>query len=382
MRILLLGDYANDRLESMDLFVAALARELPARGLEVRVLRPPVVFGRLRRSGSGWGKWLGYLDKYLLFPGLLIAQTRGGARDRVVHICDHSNAIYTHCLARVPHLVTCHDLLAIRSARGEFAENPTSWTGRCYQRWILGGLRRAWRIASVSRATAEDVQRLAARPPGRDGVIANSLHFPYARMDAVTRASILTALDPRLLDGRYLLHVGGNQWYKNRRGAAQIFHQLRQRGAMRPALVFAGQEPAREVLEFLREQGWSEAVISVGRCSFEQLRALYSGAAALLFPSLAEGFGWPIIEAQACGCPVVTTAREPMSAVGGTAALLIEPSDPVAAAEALEKMLAESPEARAQRVEAGWQNAARYAPGRMADEYVLAYREVLADFRA
>lgn len=382
MRILLLGDYANDRLESMDLFVAALARELRARGLEVRVLRPPVVFGRLRRSGAGWGKWLGYLDKYLLFPWTLGAQTRSRARDLVVHICDHSSALYTHCLARVPHLVTCHDLLAIRSARGEFPENPTGWTGRCYQRWILGGLRRAWRIASVSRATAEDVQRLTARPAARDLVIPNSLHFSYTPMDAPARAHILAALDPRLLAERYLLHVGGNQWYKNRLGVARIFQQLRQRGAMRPALVFAGQEPAAEVAAFLRAHGLNDAVISLGRCSTEQLRALYSGAAALLFPSLAEGFGWPIIEAQACGCPVVTTAREPMSAVGGAAALTIDPANPIAAAEGLEKLLAEAPEARARRVQAGLQNAAQYAPGRMAGEYVRAYREALSAFPA
>ena len=55
----------------------------------------------------------------------------------------------------------------------------------------------------------------------------------------------------------------------------------------------------------------------------EDLRALYSAAAALLFPSWLEGFGWPVLEALACGCPVITTDREPMREVGGNAAVYV-----------------------------------------------------------
>jgi glycosyltransferase involved in cell wall biosynthesis len=64
----------------------------------------------------------------------------------------------------------------------------------------------------------------------------------------------------------------------------------------------------------------------------EQLRALYTGAPALLFPSLEEGFGWLILEAQACGCPVITIARPPMTEAAGGAAILINPEEVAGAA--------------------------------------------------
>ena len=69
----------------------------------------------------------------------------------------------------------------------------------------------------------------------------------------------------------------------------------------------------------------------------EDLRALYSTATALLFPSFQEGFGWPIIEAQACGCPVITSNRTPMTEVGENAAIYINPDSPEEAAREIAK---------------------------------------------
>jgi glycosyltransferase involved in cell wall biosynthesis len=70
---------------------------------------------------------------------------------------------------------------------------------------------------------------------------------------------------------------------------------------------------------------WREQLIVVNEPSHDLIEALYVSAQALLFPSLDEGFGWPIIEAQACGCPVITSDREPMRTIAGPAALLIDP---------------------------------------------------------
>ena len=74
--------------------------------------------------------------------------------------------------------------------------------------------------------------------------------------------------------------------------------------------------------------GLRDRVIELTNITNEDLRALYSKATALLFPSLREGFGWPIIEAQACGCPVFTSDRVPMTEVGGDAAIYLDPTDP------------------------------------------------------
>ena len=94
----------------------------------------------------------------------------------------------------------------------------------------------------------------------------------------------------------------------------------------------------------------------------------------LLFPSLLEGFGWPIIEAQACGCPVVTSDREPMNVLGGSAARCFDPLDAEAGVATLLGALRDAPALR----RAGLANAARYSAATMAARCVEVYRQVLA----
>ena len=83
------------------------------------------------------------------------------------------------------------------------------------------------------------------------------------------------------------------------------------------------EEPARRWLAGHPEA--AAACVWLPAVTGEQLRALYSAAAALLFPSWWEGFGWPVLEALACGCPVITTQRPPLTEVAGEAAVYVPP---------------------------------------------------------
>jgi glycosyltransferase involved in cell wall biosynthesis len=121
------------------------------------------------------------------------------------------------------------------------------------------------------------------------------------------------------------------------------------------------------------------------------LQALYSTAQLLLFPSLEEGFGWPIIEAQACGCPVVLADREPMNEVGGRAAAYfkLQRAEPGPLSEhsadgavtALMEILLESLHEREGRIERGLRNAAGFSTIRMVEEYIALYREIISGGR-
>jgi hypothetical protein len=82
----------------------------------------------------------------------------------LVHILDHSNAVYCFFLRSIKVVVTCNDLLAVRSALGEIPEHRTWFTGRLLQKWILAGLRYADRIACISEATKLDVLRISGKP--------------------------------------------------------------------------------------------------------------------------------------------------------------------------------------------------------------------------
>jgi glycosyltransferase involved in cell wall biosynthesis len=103
----------------------------------------------------------------------------------------------------------------------------------------------------------------------------------------------------------------------------------------------------------------------------ETLRALYSVARAFIFPSLAEGFGWPILEAQACGCPVVTTDREPMRQTAGEAAIY---ADPETWTEAAINVLEMDQTQRSALVAAGRANAKQHSVKRMVGSYIEFYR--------
>jgi glycosyltransferase involved in cell wall biosynthesis len=127
------------------------------------------------------------------------------------------------------------------------------------------------------------------------------------------------------------------------------------------------------MLAFRRSSLGDEAVLEAIDISDRDLRAFYTGALAFLFPSREEGFGWPILEAQACGCPVVTTNRGPMKEIAGDAAVLIDPGEPAEAAEKVARALANRDQLRAM----GFRNAARFTVDRAIDAYVEVYANAI-----
>jgi glycosyltransferase involved in cell wall biosynthesis len=375
-RILLVGNYRKDRSESMDRFAWCLEEEIGARGYEVEKLLPQPKFGGLLPSSGGLGKWLGYLDKFLVFPGALKKRC---AKADIVHICDQAGAIYTKYLSDKPHLLTCNDLLAIRSALGEFPQNPTRWTGRKYQWIILNGIRRATRITCISEATRQDLIRIAGVPAERVDVTSMGLNHPYHVMNADKGWGAIREFVPFLKTPfRFILHVGGNQWYKNRLGVLKIYNEFKKQSLSDAKLVLIGQPLSAELASFIDSNSLQTEVFSISNCDNNALCAFYSVAGALLFPSLYEGFGWPIIEAQACGCPVITTNRPPMTEIGGMACSYIDPENLKAAADILDKVVSYNRTERQKATLEGLRNAGRFSTARMIDGYLEIYQELLA----
>lgn len=371
MKVLLVGNYAPDRQDSMQIYASMLERGLRARGHEVHLLRPPAVLGARVAENSPMFKWLGYADKFLFFRREL---RRAASSADVVHLCDHSNAMYVPALAQRPHVVTCHDLLAIRSAMGHFPENRVGLTGRIFQRLIARGLRRAQAILCVSAKTRDDLRQYLAIPQERLHLVPNAVHWPYKPLDADACAPLLTSVGLRPGEP-YFLHVGGNHWYKNRGAVIEIFAELRKLPQYAGArLVMAGGAIKPELRAIAQKHGVDDVLFEGAALSQEQLEALYSCALATLFPSLEEGFGWPILEAQSCGCPVVTTNRRPMKEVGGEAAILIDPAEPATAARTIADALEDTARIRA----AGLRNAASYTTDEMLDGCEALYREVIS----
>ena len=381
-KVILIGN--SDEFQfSMKLFPEMLVRLLEGRGVPALLLRPKTVLGKLAPWAGPLGKWLFYVDKFLLFPLHLkrvLRQEEGAGV--IVHVCDHSNAMYLHALADVPHVITCHDMMPMRSALGEVPQNPTSWTGRIFQRLILRGLKTAQFVVCVSTATQRDLLRLADYPERQTRIVFNSLNYPYTPMPAEEAHRRVAALLGG--DAPFLLHVGGDAWYKNRGGmlqmVAEVRERLRAKGAgVLPKLVYTGPSLRRELAPLLEGDPEMERdVIGLQNVDNENLRALYSAAELLLFPSWDEGFGWPIIEAQASGCRVVTTGKAPMTEVGGDAAFYVDPHYPLEAAGIILDVLEQEPAQRCERVAAGLANAARFKEDVMIEGYIEVYRQLIA----
>ncbi len=355
LHILLIGNYIPMGQQSMLRFAELMRRLYSQAGHEVLLLQPKVVAGRLGRSAHhGIGKWLAYVDRLVLFHRSL---RRALVWADVVHICDQGNALFVPWLRGKPHLVTCHDVLAIRGARGCIDGYRVGPSGRVLQRWILHGLRRATHVVCDSTQTRRELQEIAGLADTQCSVVPVALNYAYrpmAKGDADSRIAAV-GVDPQ---SPYVLHVGGDQWYKNRVGVVRIFAELVNRhGYQRHRLVLAGKPWDANLAAVISDSGLGDRIAAVINADNETLRALYSRADFLLFPSLAEGFGWPIAEAMACGCPVVTTGRAPMTEVGGEAALYLDdPTD----TEGCARRILDAMGSRERRVTLGFGQVARF----------------------
>lgn len=369
MKVLLVGPYQADGQYSIPAFVSTLKNGLQFLNIEVGTCAPPATWaGRATRPILG--KRAAFLDKFLLFPRKL----RSISKDfDCVHIAEHGYALYAKHLRSKPHVVTCHDLIVAKAARGEIDQWPLSGLAKQYQEAILQGLRDARHVVAVSEVTRCDVLRLTNRLPETTSLIYNGFYRQVSAMDTPTAQNIASKLGVPI-EQPWILHVGGSQPNKNKQGVVRIFTELIKNDRFNNLhLVLAGSPPSGELHALINSHLPKDRVHSVVRPSDRELVALYSLASALLFPSLHEGFGLPIIEAQACGTAVITSNRQPMTEAGGDAAIYVNPEDHVSAAKMIESNWSNLED----YVDKGLVNIERFDSSIMCRRYLEVYQKVI-----
>jgi glycosyltransferase involved in cell wall biosynthesis len=384
MRIVLFCHPEFMRSQSMPRFAGMLEAAYRARGFEVQRWHPKARVCKWF-PGSPGRKWLEYIDQYLLFPIWVRKQLSGVLADTLFVFCDQAMGPWIPLVADRPHVVHIHDLLAIRSALGDIRENPTSWTGKIYQRFIRRGLRQARHFISISHKTRADLHRFANVRAVISEVVYNGLNFPYARMASAAAQETLAAARLPVDKRGMLLHVGGGQWYKNLHGVIALYARYAAMHDNPLALWCISPPPHADVEALIRKVPAGGRVLFFRSLPSETLQAAYSHAQALLFPSLAEGFGWPLIEAGACGCPVLTTDEPPMNEIAGPAAVYVprlQIHDDLLewgsrGAVALESLLSKGGAERTANAEHAAQWARRFDPNRSIERYVEIYRTIM-----
>ncbi len=246
----------------------------------------------------------------------------------------HCPTYYGPVHPRVPLVVTVLDLSVFRHP-----ETFPRWTRTAVPRLVPPVLRAATRIVAISEFTKRELVEVLDVPPDKVSAV------PLAVETEVFRA------DGPAAEGEYVLAVGTLEPRKNLPRLAEATRRLGVELRVVGATGWGGVEVGGDGVRWL------------GRVPDDELARLYRGAAVAAYPSLYEGFGFPVLEAMACGAPVVTSRGGATEEVAGGAAVLVDPLDPAAIAAGIEEARGRREELQARGLErAGsfsWEETAR-----------------------
>jgi glycosyltransferase involved in cell wall biosynthesis len=363
LKLALLMDPREEGWPSMDLMGEALLEGLSALPSEVRVtgVRPPLPRLVQRLPGVP-GRAAFNADRLLTRFGAYPARTllaRG--RYEAFHVVDHSYAQLVHTLPARRTGVYCHDLDTFRSVLEPHREPRPAWF-RLMARTALLGLRRAAIVFHGTQAVraellshgAVDPERLVWAPPGV------SPEFRPEPSPGDRSESVLAPLEGR----PFLLHVGSSIPRKRLDVLFETFAALRTRHP-ELRLVQQGGALTSSQREQVARLGIGDALLQPPKLDRATLAGLYRRAQAVLIPSEAEGFGLPVIEALACGAPVVASSLPVLREVGDDACLYCPVGEVASWVELLDALLSgrQPPPSRERRLERArrftWQAHAR-----------------------
>ncbi len=292
------------------------------------------------------------------------------------HLVDHSYAQLVHGLPAERTIVTCHDIDTFRCLL-EPERYPRSKSFNAMTRRILEGMQRAAWVTCDSEATREELLKFEIVPAQRTVVIYNGVHHSCsAGPDSEADAEAARLLGPVRDNAIELLHVGSTIERKRIDVLLKVFAAVRKEF---PAarLVRAGGEFTGEQRRLIEQSGVSEAIIILPALSRPVLAAVYRRATLVLQPSEREGFGLPVIEAMACGVPVIASDLEVLREVGGDAAIYPPVADVPAWSEAVINLLherREQPQSWAARRAGGLAQAAKFTWAEYAAKMMELYR--------
>lgn len=324
IKVAVICDYLEEQWPSMDLVGDMLLEQLrDTPAIEATRIRPAMkrrlgwLPGRARRAAHNADR---FLNRFLEYPRYL-------RRDRtfdVFHIVDHSYAHLVHSLPANRTVVTCHDIDAFRSVLTP-AEEPRGPAFRAMTAHILRGLEKAAVVTCDSIATRQALLEHGVRPADSTPLAPLGVHpscspDPCAATDREA-ANLMGALNP--FD---LLHVGSTIPRKRIDVLLEIFRGVLNRFPSARLIRVGGgfTEDQQKLAESLGLRG---SVVVLPHLTRETLAAVYRRVALVLQPSDREGFGLPVVEAMACGTPVVASDLGVLREIGGDVATYCPPGN-------------------------------------------------------
>lgn len=281
-----------------------------------------------------------------------------------------------HAQYFLPPSLRCQTVLTVHDICYE--RFPQFFTKADYMRnkmAIPWSCRRADRIIAVSEATKKDLVELYGLNPEQISVIYEGAGEKYKPLNAEVCRELLRAAYQ--IHEPFILYVGNLQPRKNLSRLLEAFAQLKEKDRIPHKLLIVGQKAwlYNEIFATLRSHALEDQVILTGYVLAEDLPLFYNAASFLVYPSIYEGFGLPVIEAMACGTPVITSCGSSLEEVSGGAAILVDPYSVSSIASAVEK-LAMDPALQEDLRCRGLANAGRFSFRKMAEETQYVYHQV------
>ncbi|HEU4560700.1 MAG TPA: glycosyltransferase family 1 protein [Longimicrobium sp.] len=379
-RVGIVADYLEERWPSMDLAaeLTSLALERYAEdAFEPTLLRPsmPRLLRRFRES-KGARNADRYIGRYVAYPRWLRKRARGFD---LFHVIDQSYAHLVNVLPARRTVVTCHDLDAFRSLIGEEREDRPLWFRRTMHT-VLRGFRSAARVICDSETIRASIEEQYLIPSWRLSVVPLPVHpdfSPDPDLPADREAARL--LGPAQPGGLDLLHVGINIPRKRLGFLLRLFAAIRERHP-NARLIRAGGALGDDQLRLADTLGLPrDAIVELPFISRPVLAAVYRRATVLLATSKREGFGWPLVEAMACGTPVVASDLAVFREVGGEAVTYAPVRDMHTWVDVVDRLLRDRADPREWkgRREAALERADAFSLESYARGVIAVYRHVL-----
>ncbi len=332
---LLLQNLAEFPSLSMKRYAASLSQAL-AQHTDWEVAMPevhhPAALARWAgpANASRWGRLVRYPR--------VVKRSWQEHKPAVAHVLDHSHANLLRACDPASRVVTVHDVIPMLSLVGELNFKVRPAVRVTFPR-KLKLIEASAAVIAISESTKRSLLRFVDMPAERVHVVHYGVsdgftpHGPDGERDAVLKRH---HLDP---SRKVVLHVCTKNRYKN---SPALLHMLT-RLPEEFVLLRVGAELFDDESALAQKLGVAERVINAGKVyGDDKLGAYYRAADAFAFPSTFEGFGWPPLEAMACGCPVVTSNAASLPEVVGDAGLQVDPHDHDALAAAVQQVVSEA----------------------------------------
>lgn len=379
LSVAVVADYVEEGWPSMDLAAELLVDALRGHTpLAPTLLRPrmPCPFGRVLGGARAAHNADRLLARHAAYPRWL---RRRAGEYALYHVADHSYAHLVHALPAERTVVTCHDLDAFRSLLEPAREPRPFWFRRMMGR-VLGGLRRAAHVVCDSDAVHAKLLSLGVLPPDRVSTVPLPAHPDFApALDPAEDAEAARLLGPPSADTIDLLHVGST--IPRKRIPLLLDALARTADDPRIRLLRVGGPLTPEQRRIAAERGIAGRIVELPFLSRTTLAAVYRRAALVVNPSEREGFGLPLVEAMACGAPVLASDLTVFREVGASAVRYVAGDDADAWAHALRGEIARlaSPEAREDARRTALARAGRFSLAAYARGIEAVYDRVLAE---